>query len=153
MPLPGEQTGGEFSLKTHYFDHRGRKLGEQPYRLHINSDGEHFERPVGSGNLYHPNGKAAGRYLYEKNSDGTIKTKTYDAKAKHAAWIAPLSGAEKVEAELVAEKQKSAQLLSELEAIKSEQKGKAQVQKDAAPPQATGKQSPPTLDVPPKVVN
>lgn len=133
LPVPTELLGGPFSLKTHFADERGRRIGAQPYRLHMGAEGELFERPVNSGNCYFSNGQIAGRMIYKLNDDGSVASKSYDSKAKHIEYVAPLSGSEKLESELSVAKKKNAALEAELAAIRSNKDAKPVVEATKKP--------------------
>ncbi len=102
-----------FDLRTHLRDKKGRLLKTQPYRLHMRGSQKYFERPLNSGNLFYENGEHAGRL-----TNGIV-----DAKAKHIEYTPPLSGSEKMAAELES-------LRAELDQIKRERAGKTESTKE-----------------------
>lgn len=116
-----------FDLKTHTTDPlTGKTTLTNPYRLRIQNAVKYFERPVGSGNLWFENDLPAGRWVTGK----------IEADAAHVEWIAPISGAEKLQRELADARGTEAALRAELEAIRAEHEkaviAKAQVAASAA---------------------
>ena len=119
----------DFNLKVTHTDRRGRILKRTPYRLFVRQGEQLFECPKHSGNLFYENGAQAGRV--EFSSEG----RTFRMGAPHVAYVPPLSGAAKVEAEKLSLEQENAQLKAELSAIKAEQlKAEIEAQKKSAPP-------------------
>lgn len=100
-----------FDLKTHSTDPLTGKVSlVNPYRLRIQGAVKYFERPVGSGNLWYEDNEPAGRWVANK----------VESEAPHIDWVAPISGAEKLQRELVNAKESEAALRAELAAIKAE---------------------------------
>lgn len=114
----------KFDLKTHHFDSRGRLKAKNPYRLHIQGGEKFFERPVGSGNLWHEGGTPAGRVEVKLSDDGLKQTKIFHRNAKHIEYIPPLTGDDKLAAEHEELKSKNAAMAAELAAIKAEREKK-----------------------------
>lgn len=104
-----------FDKRVHIRDTKGRLLHVQPYRLHIISGRQYFERPKGSGNLFFENGDHAGRI-----KAGNL----VDPKAEHIEYVVPKTGAEKLYDDLQVRTQELEAARAELEAIKKEQKFK-----------------------------
>lgn len=116
----------KFDLVVDRWDSQGHRTGpRKTYRKFINGDGEFYERPVGSGNLWLENNQPAGRVIYKTNEAGHIYDKKFDFDAKHIDWSPAPTGAEKVAAELASERAKNAQLEAELRAILKEREPQA----------------------------
>lgn len=124
----------KFDLKTHHFDPKGKLIKKNPYRLHVVRGEKLFERPIGSGNLFHANNEPAGRVTYDISDDGLKKSKKIDRKAEHIAFKPAPTGAELVAMENEKLKSQNEILLKELASIRGEQVGEmqAQPQKEAA---------------------
>lgn len=120
MPEATNKIAG-FDLRTHTFDKRGRLKEKNLYRLHIQNGAHYYERPVDSGNLWTEGGEPTGRV--EKiidESTGKAIGKTFDYKAAHKKYTAPLTGAEKLSFENEDLKAKNASILAELAALRAE---------------------------------
>ncbi len=112
----------KFDLRTHDFNARGLLRGKNAYRLHVVNGIQMFERPVNSGNLFYENNEEAGRVEYiRSDKNNKVIGKKFLNDAKHVAYKAPISGAEKLEMELAASQIKAEALQKELDAIKREQ--------------------------------
>lgn len=127
MPAQQHQPDpNKFDLRTHHFDGRGRLKKVNHYRMHNHKGVNYFERPVGSGNLFSENNEPAGRveFLEIKNERGhVIKSKSFDFKAEHKDYVAPLSGQEKLHFENEQLKNENSVMkaaLAEIEAIRAE---------------------------------
>jgi hypothetical protein len=107
----------KFDLVVQRWDGQGQKIAENHYRKFITADGEMYERPVNSGNLWLANNQPAGRVICEFNDKGHIVSKVFDPTAKHTVYSPAPTGAEKLSGELAAERAKNAQLEAELRAI------------------------------------
>lgn len=146
MPVPQSQRqepqapANLFDLKVQYFDGRGRLRRKNPYRLHVQNGIKYFERPVNSGNLFHENNEPAGRVEWIENAKKEL-VKSFDFKAAHKAYTAPLEGAEKLHFDFIHEQEKNAALLAELEAIKAE-KAALEAQMSTKAPAAKSGSSP-----------
>ena len=110
----------KFDLVVDRWNSQGHKIAHNPYRKFIKEGGEFYERPVNSGNLWLENNQPAGRVICEFNDKGHIVSKVFDHAAEHIEYVPGPTGAEKIAAELSAERAKSAQLEAELRAITKE---------------------------------
>lgn len=110
----------KFDLVTDRWDSQGQRVLTNKYRKYIVEGREYYERPVNSGNLWFENNQPAGRVLLEFNDQGHIVSKSFDHEAKHVAYVAPPSGAQKLAAELETTQSALAAAKAELEAIKKE---------------------------------
>lgn len=125
------QTEKKFDLKTHTFNARGILTNVNLYRLHVINGCQLYERPVNSGNLWYENDEPAGRVTYE--GTGKIKKKVIDNEAEHIAYVAPLTGDEKLHFDHENLKLENAKLLAEIEQIKKEQEAKTKAAAPAGP--------------------
>lgn len=105
-----------FNLQTHKWNSRGMLESVDHYRLHCIRGTQYFERPVNSGNVFYKSGDAAGRIV----RSGTNFSVDHDA--KHEAYTAPPTGAEKVAKELAHKSSEVERLEAELNAIRAERK-------------------------------
>lgn len=120
----------KFNLRTHHWDARGRLKSKSHYRLHIVNGAQYFERPVNSGNLFYENNEPAGRVEYHKDEKGRAHKK-FDFEAEHKAYVAPLTGMEKIHFENESLKEQNAKLLAEIQAIKAEKDAKEAAERTA----------------------
>lgn len=108
----------KFDLVTHKFDPQGRLTSKNTYRTYIMDGSSYFERPVNSGNLWYENNQPAGRVELTFGPTGKIASKKFDFQAAHRDYVQPLTGAEAVHFELLAEREKNEAIAAELAAIK-----------------------------------
>ena len=146
----------KFDLVTHRWDAQGKLVHFAPYRKFIQSGVEYYERPVNSGNLWYENNQPAGRVICEFNEKGHICSKAFDLSAQHVDYTPPLTGDQKLAAQLSTTMDENAALKAELAAIKKDREPVVVQAEPAAPknhaPQASAKPaqpaSPPTLSKP-----
>lgn len=120
-----EPDPNKFDLVTHQWDSQGQLVKHNPYRMFIRDGGEKlFERPLNSGNLWYENNQPAGRVICEFNEQGHIAKKEFKIGAAHIGYEKPLSGTEKIAAQLAATEQRAAELEAELAQIRAEQERK-----------------------------
>ena len=105
---------------THRDPQTGQIIKEDPYVLRVvgvEGGGKMsiFERPKGSGNCYDKQNNPIGRWVGDK----------LDKDAAHVAYVAPLTGDQRVRHEMNQDKAKIAELKSELDAIRAESAKKA----------------------------
>lgn len=110
----------KFDLMTHQWNGQGQLIRKNTYRGLIVEGRQYFERPVNSGNLWFENNKPAGRVEYRRDEEGRIIGKDFSFDAKHIDYVAPLTGADAMHAELEQERAKSAALEKELAAIRAD---------------------------------
>lgn len=103
----------EFDTRVHLRDKHGNLESEQHYAYHIIDGIQYFERPIGSGNLFEPNGSPCGRMTNRR-------TLEVDAAAAHEEYVLPPTGAEAVQIELDLARSESEALRKELAALKKE---------------------------------
>lgn len=114
----------KFDLNTHSWDNRGRLRSKNMYRAHVVNGTYLFERPVNSGNLFYENNAPAGRVECKYGANGAIVGKTFNEKAEHKAYEAPISGDEKLHFENKTLHDQNVKLQAELEAIRAEKAAK-----------------------------
>lgn len=100
----------EFDKLVHVRDQHGVLIDENHYAYHIIEGTPYFERPIGSGNLFYPNGDPAGRLEGREVLEGKA----------HIEFEKPVLGAAKAERDLAVERGKNAELMRELEALRQE---------------------------------
>lgn len=115
----------EFDTLVHIRDKFGNLVDENHYALHFVEGTPYYERPITSGNLWHPNGEPAGRLTDRSRL-------VVELGAEHVEYIKPLTGTEKISAELNLAREKNTELLRELEALKLEQAKDAAAEKVVA---------------------
>ena len=132
----------KFDLVVDRWDNAGRKIYHAPYRKFMRKDeGDVYERPVGSGNLWYENNQPAGRIEYKVNEKGHIHDKKFLIGAAHAEYTAPPTPADMHEA-LVQSQAELEAAKREIAALRKEQSARAEGMK----PQDV--KTPPTLTKP-----
>jgi len=133
-PLIEEAPKKGFSLKvTHRDEQTGLVTHKDPYILRIigekdsNEKQRLWERPAGSGNLWDKQNNPVGRWVYEEKTvkGKKVKVGSHDPDAAHIAYVAPLTGDQKLRQEMSQDKVKLAELERELASIKAEKDKKA----------------------------
>lgn len=115
----------KFDLVVHRWDTQGRLTGKpNHYRKYIVGGAEYYERPVNSGNLWHPNNQPAGRVLCQFDDNGKIIKKDFDFAAEHIHYVPPLTGDAKIAAELASSKAEIEALRKELSSLGKERAAK-----------------------------
>lgn len=122
----------EFDKIVQVRDKHGNLVSENHYAYHIIDGSPYFERPIGSGNLFYPNGDPAGRM---KKREVILE----GPESAHLEYVAPLTGAAKAEQDLNVERAKNAELIRELEALKLEAAKEAAAQKKVDEAKAASK--------------
>lgn len=115
---------GKFDLTVQRWDAQGQLTANNPYRMYIMDGEKLFERPLNSGNLWYENNQPAGRMICEFNDKGHIIKKEFKRDVPHIAYEKPLTGAEKVAAQLAATEARASALEAELAQIRKEQERK-----------------------------
>lgn len=115
MPQPQVQVPikKEFDVRVHLRDKHGNITEENHYAYHIIDGIQYFERPIGSGNLFEPNGEPCGRLTDRRRLE-------VDASAAHIAHKEAPTGAELIAQELDLARGESEALRKELAALKKE---------------------------------
>ena len=118
-------------LVTHRDDKTGLVTHTNPYTLRVVGQGggkaSLYERPPRSGNLFDPNNNPIGRWVI----DPVTNEGSWEPKAKHVAFEAPLTEDQKIARVIAAKDAKIASLEAEMKAIASEaSKKSAPAQKD-----------------------
>lgn len=103
----------EFDKMVHLRDKHGKQVGENHYAYHIIDGSPYFERPIGSGNLFEPNGEPCGRLVDRRKL-------VIESDAAHIAFQEAPEGAEKIAFELSSSREENAEILRELAALKAE---------------------------------
>lgn len=107
--------------KVHHRDRRGNMMKKTPYTAYVKNGTTYIEKPAGSGNLFHENMEPAGRVERVIDEKTGVIAPKFDFEAEHKEFKPAPTGAEQIQLDLAAEKQKSALLERELAAIKAEQ--------------------------------
>lgn len=122
--LDHPQDPNKFDLRTHLWDGQGHLVKKNLYTKYVIKGEEFYERPVHSGNLWTGNNQPAGRIAKRDKPHPELGPfEVIDVPHKH--YAAPLEGEEAVAYALAAEREKSAQLEAELNAIRAERAPKA----------------------------
>lgn len=141
--LKYEPDPNKFDLVVQRWDNQGNLAGPpNHYRTHIQGDAKYYERPVGSGNLWHENNQPAGRVTYV---DGK---KSFDTDAAHIDYVAPLSGHAKLHFEAEAARNRVAELEAELASIRKERaavEAKVQPKVEPVPGALSAMSGPPVM--------
>jgi len=98
----------------------GRVIATNPYRKFVRKEGEFYERPVGSGNLFWDDNTPAGRAIFHTDAAGKVSIKEIQKGAEHVAPVSEKSKADKLVEDLVAKEKKIAELESKLIAKESD---------------------------------
>jgi len=109
-PVLDPSTG--FDNRVHISDAKtGKLIRVQDYARHSRGEEVLYERPIGSGNCYYPNGQPAGRYAFKQEGKEMVWEKISDKHLDVAP--APASREEALE-------DKNAALEAELAALRAE---------------------------------
>lgn len=120
-----------FDIRTHIRDAKtGRLHILQPFAYHAQGDLRLHERPIGSGNMFSPNGDPIGRWTLKGEGKNRLWEKISEQHTEVAPNI-PVNREEHLENELTASQKEVAALKAEREALLAE-KMKAQGEKKQA---------------------